>query len=261
MFVAYAAARTRFEGAPLAPVTPRGGRVGRSGAGARTIIRSKQRLPLVRHPTPQSFRGQSRVERCHSRLTGFAYQRGHFRPPHPEAWLRTSVMIPAGSSRLAPSPTPDPFRWGGEMGEKSSLASGRRRPCNLKRRLAGLRVVADREDRHPHGLPHSAWAMPAFIAKTRSSLSLIWPTCPPETPFGWQIAVGGLPSGNAPLFSPHSSPNAGFALTWPWALPAPGGPSFLRTPDQDRAPDHSVPRFQNWHRNLENRPKIRCCSL
>ena len=120
-------------------------------------------------------------------LIGSAYQRGHFRLPHPEAWLRTSVMIPAGSSRLAPSPTPGPFRWW-ERWEKS-------------RRWPPV-VVANGKVKHSQ----ARWHFPAV----------------------------GLPSGNAPLFSPHSPPNAGFALSGPWALPAPGGPLFLRTPDRGR---------------------------
>ena len=116
---------------------------------------------------------------------------GTFPAPSPRSVVAYVRHDPRWFIATRTEPAARPVMLWGEMGEKSSLASGRRRPCNLKRRLAGLRVVADREDRHPHGLPHSAWAMPAFIAKTRSSLSLIWPTCPPETPFGWQIAAGG----------------------------------------------------------------------
>ena len=119
------------------------------------------------------------------------------------------------SGRVAPVPP---------IGPLVSLASGLRSPPETPNGWPPGRGRP--RGWHPRGLLHSARALSAFIAKARSSLSLIWPTCPPETPFGWQIAAGGLPSGNAPLISPHSPPNAGFALSGPWALPAPGGHPF-----------------------------------
>ena len=115
------------------------------------------------------------------------------------------------ASRRTPRASFDPRRAAtnraGSLRFLQSVRSSRWPPVfvyPLKRRMAGLRGVADREDGperlHPRGLLHSVRALPAFIAKARSSL-------PQDGPLALRKRNSAgrglhLPSGNARLGNP-----------------------------------------------------------
>ena len=115
------------------------------------------------------------------------------------------------ASRRTPRASSDPRRAAtkraGSLRFLQSVRSSRWPPVcvrPLKRRMAGLRDVADRGDGrkrlHPHGLLHSARALSAFIAKARSSL-------PQDGPLALRKRDSAgrglhLPSGNARLGNP-----------------------------------------------------------